>query len=80
MELYVSSEDVLRFLEDTIFVEIEKLAMWEEFDGQEFQLADVRTMQPLDAFLYGIATGRKHMAEELLSYVEEQITELNHAG
>lgn len=66
----VELDDVLDHLDDLIDEAQDNLSTYEEFDGEMFQLADFRKMQPFDAFLYGIANGKKDQLEEIKAYIE----------
>jgi len=73
--LNIDSNEVLDFLEDLIDEAQDNLKSYEEFDGEKFQLADFRKMGSWDAFLYGVAHGKKDQLEYLKDYIEAKIEE-----
>lgn len=72
----INLEDVTDFLDDLIEAAQDNLKSYEDFDGEKFQLADFRKMDSWEAFLYGVANGKRDQLEHLKDYVEEKIEEL----
>jgi hypothetical protein len=76
IRLTVKAEEVLEYLENLIDEASENVATFEYYDGTTFKLADFRKMDPWDAFLYGIATGKKDQLELLYALIQQKIRQL----
>ena len=70
--LNVCLDDVIDYLDSLIEEAEDNLKTYEEFDGEKFQLYDFRKMEPFDAFLYGVANGKKDVLDMLIKEVEER--------
>lgn len=75
--LNVELDDVLDFLDDLLDEAQDNLTSYEEFDGDKFQLADFRKMEPFDAFLYGVANGKRDQLEFIKALVESKVEEID---
>lgn len=74
--LTVRGQDVLDFLNGLIQEATVNVASYEDYDGEKFNLANFRSMEPWDSFLYGIATGKKDQVEYLYTLVEAKLRSL----
>lgn len=66
--MLIESNKFLEFLEELI-----NQAQLNVYDYEEFyedRIADMRKMQPMDAFLYGVATGKLQQAEYFKQLIE----------
>lgn len=76
IRITVKAEEVLEYLEDLIYEAASNVESFEQYDEDVFKLADFRKMDPWDAFLYGIATGKKDQLELLYTLIQNKIREL----
>ena len=74
MAVIIKGTDFLRFLDDALDKMRVNLWEYEEFHGEE-HLADMRRMNPMDAFLYGVARGKVDMLEDLRLTMVDKLNE-----
>jgi hypothetical protein len=61
----------IEYLDDLARKERENVDEYENFHGNK--LADIRSLDPMDSFLYGVASGKLSMAEDLRDLVVEMM-------
>jgi hypothetical protein len=66
--MLIESDKFLEFLDNLIEQAQANVYDYEEF--YEDRIADIRKMQPMDAFLYGVATGKLQQVEYFKQLVE----------
>lgn len=70
----LNSEKFLAFLESLI--DQAQGNVWEYEDFHENRLANIPAMDPMDSFLYGVASGKLQQLEYLKQLVETRMEEL----
>lgn len=73
--LNIDLDEVLEFLDDLIEAAEDNLKSYEDFDGEIFHLANLKNMHSMEAFLYGVANGKKDQLQSLKDYVEAKVEE-----
>lgn len=75
MIISVDIDEVFEFLEDMITEAQANLMSYEEFDSKfnRFKMTDIRQLEPFDAFLYGLANGKRDVVEALRLELEERV-------
>lgn len=73
--MIINGTEFLAFLDQ--LVDQAQINVWEYEEFHEDRLADIRSMPALDAFLYGIASGKLQVLEDLRTMVKERIGELD---
>jgi len=66
--MLLESADLVIFLER--LKEQAQVNVWDYEDFHEDKLADIRNLQPVDAFLYGVASGKLQQVEYLIQLIE----------
>lgn len=67
--MLVKSKKLLEFISTLIEQAQTNVYEYEEF--YEDRLADIRRMQPMDAFLYGVASGKLQQLEYIKQLIED---------
>jgi hypothetical protein len=73
--MVIKGEEFLAFLDQLI--DQAQINVWEYEEFYEDKLAHIPSMSPIDSFLYGIASGKLQILEDLKTMVEERIKELD---
>ena len=73
--MIIKGEEFLAFLDQ--LVDQAQINVWDYEEFHEDRLANIRDMNPMDSFLYGIATGKLQQVEYLRDMVAERIKELD---
>lgn len=69
-------DDILDYLDDLIEEAENNLATYENFDPNYFNATNIKNLDAKDAFLYGVANGKRDQLETLRDLVEGYIEEL----
>ena len=72
--MLIDGEKFLIFLDDLLEQAEVNIADYEEFHGD--RLAHIPSMAPMDAFLYGVASGKLQQLEYIKQLVEARTGEL----
>lgn len=72
--MLIDSDKYLDLLDDLI--EQAKINVWEYEEFHEDKLANIPNLNPMDSFLYGIASGKLQQLEYLKQMVESRVEEL----
>jgi hypothetical protein len=72
--MLIDAEKYLAFLDE--LVKKAQVNVWEYEEFHEDRLADIPSMNPMDSFLYGVASGKLQQLEYLRDMVEARKEEL----